>query len=193
MRSNQRCILCWHFSLQGVDLKQRGSSDFNPPLSAAACNLVLRMGGGHVLVLDIKFIRLAAREGWGRDICNQTRTSPIWWRRKGGGKNKKKKTCSPASLERFFTLTGLLQKEEWEVKQRRKKNRMGVLPKPSSKRSVQLKPQNQLIGQCYPWEFITGAWETRHGTFPKALRNQKDTCKEVLRLCVCVCVTDHMN
>lgn len=90
MRSNQRSILCWHFSLQGVDLKQCGSSDFNPPLSAAACNLVLRMGGGHVLVLDIKFIRLAAREGWGRDICNQTRTSPIWWRRKGGGVKTKK-------------------------------------------------------------------------------------------------------
>lgn len=115
MRSNQRCILCWHFSLQGVDLKQRGSSDFNPSLSAAACNLVLRMGGGHVLVLDIKFIRLAAREGWGRDICNQTRTSPIWWRRKGGGwgggcKNKK---------NLYSCFTGAILHLNWVVTKRR--------------------------------------------------------------------------
>jgi len=36
-----------------------------------------------------------------------------------------------------------------------------------------IKPQNQLIGRCYPWEFITGAWETRHTILPKCLRNQK--------------------
>lgn len=36
-----------------------------------------------------------------------------------------------------------------------------------------IKPQNQLIGQCYPWEFITGAWEIRHTIFPKCLHDQK--------------------
>lgn len=89
MRSNQRCILCWHFSLQGVDLKQRGSSDFNPPLSAAACNLVLRMGGGHVLVLDIKFIRLAAREGQ-RYLQPDTDISNLMEEKGGGGTKKTK-------------------------------------------------------------------------------------------------------
>lgn len=85
MRSNQRCILCWHFSLQGVDLKTTWELWFQSSIVSSCLQPCAENGrGGHVLVLDIKFIRLAAREGWGRDICNQTRTSPIWWRRKRG-------------------------------------------------------------------------------------------------------------
>lgn len=71
------------------------------------------------------------------------------------------------------------KKQEWELCQTFLKENHAI------------KPQNQLIGRCYPWEFITGAWETSLASSPSGSRTRKDTCKGGFRLCVPAYIPPH--
>lgn len=63
-------------------------------------------------------------------------------------------TCVSASLERFFTLTGLKQKKNARLRKEVKVVEQGKngweFCQNLLKEICAIKPQNQLIGRCYP-------------------------------------------
>lgn len=118
---------------------------------------------------DIKFITLAVRgggHGGGARLRAGTNVSDLM-------KTLLLLLHWSDSLPRPAYSQGECESKERSGEAGKQEGENGSFAKLRSKEMPAIKPQSQLIGRCYPGEFITGAWENRPAIFAKCLHNQK--------------------